>query len=248
MRTHPSNYRIEGFVAEVDAASMAALAKELGVLSFEDLGTGALIDLAPYGLAHEPTLAEEIAAGVDLVAVSGDKLLGGPQCGIIVGKTPLIAAMKRNALLRALRVDKMTLAALSATLAKYLAHDRLDDLPLFAMLKASQSELLARASRLCEQVGARLPEALRPTPAETVATTGGGTLPLCAIPSAGVSIKAAGRTPSDLAARLRRGRPPVVARVENDALIIDLRTVFPREDAILADLLVDALAGAPACE
>src|SRR5215469_12014086 len=149
MRSHPSNYRVEGFTAEVDAGSMAVIAREVGVLSFEDLGSGALVDLSPYGLPHEPTLTDEIAAGVDLVAVSGDKLLGGPQCGIIAGRATLVDALRKNPLLRALRVDKMTIAALGATLALYLEH-RLEEIPFFAMLAATPDELCARASAICQ--------------------------------------------------------------------------------------------------
>jgi L-seryl-tRNA(Ser) seleniumtransferase len=240
MRTHPSNYRVSGFTAEVDTASMAALAKELGVISFEDLGSGALVDLTQFGLPHEPTVAEEIAAGVDIVAVSGDKLMGGPQCGILVGRQPLIGALKRNPLLRALRVDKMTISALSATLALHLESDGLREIPFFAMLSATQDELLARASALC----AALQGVAKARPVRTAAAAGGGTLPLAEIPSAGVSVEAPGYTPAELAARLRRRRPPVVGRVESDVFIVDLRTVRPEDDGVLAD----ALAGASSCE
>src|ERR1700674_2467771 len=156
MRSHQSNFRMSGFVADVDPAALAALAKELDVLSFEDLGSGALVDLQSFGLPHEPTVAEEIAAGLDLVAVSGDKLLGGPQCGIIAGRADLVAAIKRNPLLRALRVDKMTLAALGATLAAHV-EGKLADLPLYSMLSLTQDALLERAEQLCAAVKAQLP-------------------------------------------------------------------------------------------
>jgi L-seryl-tRNA(Ser) seleniumtransferase len=233
MRTHPSNYRVHGFTAEVSSPALAALARELEVISFEDLGTGALIDLSPFGLPREPTLAEEIAAGLDLVAVSGDKLLGGPQCGIIAGEASLIATIRRNPMLRALRVDKMTLAALAATLAAYV-DGRLTDLPLFEMLALSQDALLERAARVCAAAPALSIRAVR-----TLATTGGGTLPDLELPSAGVAVTPR-KTPDAYAAALRRARPPVTGRIEGDRFIVDLRTVRESELATLAQLLVAA--------
>lgn len=232
MRSHPSNYRIEGFTAEVETKTLAALAKELEVIAFEDLGSGAFIDLERFGLPHEPTIGEEIAAGMDLVAVSGDKLLGGPQCGIICGDAELIATIKRNPLLRALRVDKLTLAALSATLQLYLEPDRLTEIPLFAMLSASVAELRERAQRICNMVseGASKDAPLHCSVCETQATTGGGTLPQAVIPSAGIAVNASDRSPDWIAERLRRGSPPIVGLVSDAAFTIDLRAVAPRED------------------
>lgn len=244
MRSHPSNYRIEGFTAEVDARTLAMLAKELGVISFEDLGSGAVVDLRRFGLPAEPTLAEEIAAGLDLVAVSGDKLLGGPQCGIIVGSAERIAVMKRNPLLRALRVDKMTIAALSATLSVYLDGDRLREIPLFAMLSLSQEELLERAGRLCSALRDRAGQASIAA-VRTVAATGGGTLPLAEIPSAGIAVEPHDHSVDAYAARLRRRRPPVVGRVDGRSFVVDLRTVRPGEDPVLAEALSAALDSAP---
>ena len=237
MRTHLSNFRVSGFTAGVSAATLAALARELEVISFEDLGSGALIDLAPFGLPNEPTLSGAIDAGLDLVAVSGDKLLGGPQCGIIAGRADLIATLKRNPLLRALRVDKTTLAALGATLSAYV-EGKLTDVPLYAMLALTQDALLDRAARLSEAVQARRPS-LRVAPIRTSATTGGGTLPDVDIPSAGVAV--IWEAGSDaFAARLRRGRPPVIGRIEGERFIVDLRTVRESELETLAAALADA--------
>jgi len=230
MRTHPSNYRVHGFTAEVSSAALAALARELEVTSFEDLGTGALVDLSPYGLPREPTLAEEIEAGLDLVAVSGDKLLGGPQCGIIAGDASLVSTIRRNPLLRALRVDKMTLAALGATLSAYV-DGRLTDLPLFQMLALTQDELFERAARVCAAI-----PSLRIQPVLTMAATGGGTLPDAELPSAGVAVTPA-LGPDAYAAALRRVRPPVIGRVEGDRFIVDLRTVRESELSALAHAL-----------
>jgi L-seryl-tRNA(Ser) seleniumtransferase len=237
MRTHPSNFRVSGFTAGVSAATLAALARELEVISFEDLGSGALVDLAPFGLPSEPTLAQQIDAGLDLVAVSGDKLLGGPQCGIIAGRADLIAMLKRNPLLRALRVDKMTLAALGATLCAYV-EGRLTDVPIYAMLALTQDCLLERAARLRDATLARRPS-LRIAPIRTSSTTGGGTLPDVDIPSGGVAVT--WETGPDMyAARLRHGHPPVVGRIDGERFVVDLRTVRESELETLARALADA--------
>ncbi len=240
MRSHQSNFRIKGFVAEVDSRTLAALAKELEVISFEDLGTGALVDLTPFGLPHEPTVAEEIAAGFDLVASSGDKLLGGPQCGIIAGRADLIATIKRNPLLRALRVDKLTIAALGATLAAYLEPGRVTDVPLFGMLAQTAEHLHVRAEALCRELVERVSGA-RIAPVRTASTTGGGTLPEAELPSAGIAIEAAPAGPDALAERLRATDPPVIGRIDGSRLIIDLRTVREDEEPQLVAALVAAL-------
>jgi L-seryl-tRNA(Ser) seleniumtransferase len=237
MRTHPSNFRIEGFTAEVSTQALAALAKELDVLSFEDLGSGALIDFTPFGLPHEPTVAQEIAAGMDLVAVSGDKLLGGPQCGIVCGRADLIARMRANPLLRALRTDKTTIAALSATLALYLEPDRLRELPLIAMLTADGDALFARAAALCVALNAGGGQ-VQFRPVRTAATTGGGTMPAAEIASAGIAATPRAMPPDEFAARLCAHRPPVIGRVQDADFIVDLRTVRDDEDADLCAALL----------
>jgi L-seryl-tRNA(Ser) seleniumtransferase len=242
VRTHPSNYRIDGFVAEVNSAALAAIAKEIGVISFEDLGSGALVDLAKFGLPHEPTVAGEISAGIDLVAISGDKLLGGPQCGILFGKRKLIEAMQRNPLLRALRVDKMTLAALSATLACYAEPDRLREVPLFEMLSRDAGALFDRAAALCAELSKQSDSVLASfAPVRTIAAAGGGSLPATDVPSAGVAALPLHCSIVDLAQRLRRHDPPVVGRIENGALVFDLRTIDPRDDRVLVDALAHAV-------
>jgi len=237
MRTHPSNYRMEGFTAEVTSQALAALAKELDVLSFEDLGSGALVDFAPFGLPHEPTITQEIAAGLDLVAVSGDKLLGGPQCGIICGRADLIARMRANPLLRALRTDKTTIAALSATLALYLEPGRLRELPLLKMLSLSSDALFDRAAAMCAALNATGSPA-RFRPVRTTSTTGGGTMPAAEIASAGIAVIPGDVAPDEFAARMCAHRPPVIGRVEDGEFIVDLRTVRDDEDADLSAALM----------
>jgi L-seryl-tRNA(Ser) seleniumtransferase len=242
MRAHPSNYRVEGFTSDVDSKSLAALAKELDVLAFEDLGSGALVDLREFGAPGEPTVAEELAAGMDLVAVSGDKLLGGPQCGIICGRADLIAQMRRNPLLRALRTDKATIAALAATLSLYATPERLREIPLFAMLSRTADELFARATRLRESIAAACaPRSARFTAVRTSAAAGGGTLPLVDLPSAGIAVEPLDRTPDRLAADLRGSEPPILGRIERERFIVDLRAVSDDEDADLTRAFAHSL-------
>jgi L-seryl-tRNA(Ser) seleniumtransferase len=240
MRSHTSNYRIEGFTADVAASDLAALGKRVGVPTVEDLGGGALVSLARYGLPHERTVREAIADGVDLVAFSGDKLLGGPQCGIIAGSATAIARMRGNPLLRALRVDKATLAALAATLRLYLRDDDVESIPFYAMLAQSSDALFARATEIA--VAARARVAARIEAVETRAFAGGGSAPLATIPSAAVAVRCDGVAANDLAARLRASAPRTIGRVEGDALLIDVRAIPAARDRDVVDALVRALA------
>jgi L-seryl-tRNA(Ser) seleniumtransferase len=238
LRSHPSNYRVTGFVADVTGRELAELGHRAGVPVVEDLGTGALIDLAAYGLPHERTVREAVADGIDLVAFSGDKLLGGPQAGIIVGAPAPIARLRANPLLRALRVDKATLAALAATLLLYTAPDGIGRIPLYAMLATTLDDLRGRAERIRTRLG---PSARFATVVPTVGFVGGGTLPDVTLASVGLALE----SPEDvgaLAERLRRGRPAVVSRIEDRAVIIDLRTIPPNLDEQLGVLLATALA------
>lgn len=235
LRSHPSNYRIQGFVADVSAAELAALGKRAGVPSVEDLGSGSLVDLARFGLPREPTVQEVVASGIDLVAFSGDKLLGGPQAGIVVGKTALIARMRANPLLRALRVDKTTIAALAATLRLYLREDGLLEIPLYAMLAQSYAALEARLgairARLPAHEGAIVP---------AKSYVGGGALPLAEIVSPALALTPP-RGAEVYARALRIGRPPLIARIEDGRIVIDVRTVAPADDERLATALARAL-------
>lgn len=245
LRTHTSNYRIEGFTAAVGAAELAALGHRAGIPTIEDLGSGALVDLVPFGLPHERTVPEAIADGIDLVAFSGDKLLGGPQAGIIAGTTGAIARLRANPLLRAVRTDKATLAALDATLRLYLRRNGLREIPLYRMLATPLGELRARAERLAARV--RRDELdVHAVPLEAYA--GGGSAPLAAIASYGLAVRSE-RGANGIAARLRAGRPPLVARVADRAVLIDLRTIPPESDPQVADVLVAGAErqGRPTC-
>jgi L-seryl-tRNA(Ser) seleniumtransferase len=222
LRSHRSNFTIEGFVADVAPADVASLGHRVGIPVIEDLGSGALVDLAAYGLPHERTVMEAVRDGIDLVAFSGDKLLGGPQAGIIVGRASLVARLRANPLLRALRVDKATLAALAATLRLYLEDGGVASIPLYAMLGQSLEGLRIRAAELQAKLG-KAGALTRIVDSEAFA--GGGTLPMARFPSVALVIRPASGGVDALAAALRRERPPIVGRIKDDELLLDLRTI-----------------------
>ena len=240
LKVHTSNYRIEGFTAEVPAADLSRIARKAGVPLLNDLGSGSLVDLARFGLRREPTVAEAVAEGADLVTFSGDKLLGGPQAGFIVGRKDLIAAINRNPLKRALRLDKIRIAALEATLRLYRDPDRLAErLPTLRHLSRPRAEIAAQAARLAPRVDALLaPHGFAATACDCDSQVGSGALPTDTIPSAGLRLTGAGGdAPDRLSARLRALPVPVIGHIRDGALILDLRCL-DRDQALL-----DALAG-----
>jgi len=225
MKVHTSNYRIEGFTAEVAAPDLAAIAREAGVPLLNDLGSGTLVDLSRWGLKREPTVREAVAEGADLVTFSGDKLLGGPQCGFLVGRRDLIAAVNRNPMKRALRVDKIRIAALEATLKLYRDPDRLAErLPTLAMLSRPEADIAAQAARLAPVLAATLPSDFGVEPCACRSQIGSGALPTDTIPSAGLRIAAPrGRDLEALAAAFRGLPRPVIGHIRDGALVLDLR-------------------------
>jgi L-seryl-tRNA(Ser) seleniumtransferase len=232
LRTHPSNYRIEGFTSDVSGRELVQLGRRAGVPVAEDLGSGALVDLTDYGAEHERTVQEAVADGIGLVTFSGDKLLGGPQAGIIVGRANLVARLRNNPLLRALRVDKMTLAALGATLELYRDRALLEHIPLYRMLSASLDELRRRAEAY---VGA-IPQAVA---IDSDAYVGAGALPQTRIAS--ISVAVTTPKPDLLAATLRRGSPAIVPRVDEGSVLFDLRTIAYDDDKVVIARLADSL-------
>lgn len=227
LKVHRSNFEQRGFVAEVDVARLAALAHASGLPLVEDLGSATLIDLGRAGLPAEAWAPGRLALGVDVVCLSGDKLLGGPQAGILLGRRPLIEAMQRNPLARALRIDKLTLAALDATLDLLLEPDRLGEIPILAALMATESELRARGERLRTALAAVVP-AVYPLALEPCdGAVGGGSLPALSLPSIAVRVRGPGlRARSE---RLRAAEVPVVARLADDSLWLDVRTLADDE-------------------
>ncbi len=233
LRTHPSNFRITGFTSAPSAGELAAFAHTNGLILIEDLGGGALIDLAPFGIEGEPMVQDSLQAGVDLVVFSGDKLLGGPQAGIAAGRRHLIDQLAAHPLARALRIDKLSLAALAATLRLYRApSDPSARVPVLRMLTQRLQAIHARASALVLLI-ADVP-GLMADGSDTLGYAGGGAMPMNPLPSRAIALTAAGLSAHDLARRLRLGTPGVVGRIERDRVLIDLRTVSDDETAAVA--------------
>jgi len=242
LKVHPSNYRVQGFTHEVTTAELVELGHRWQVPVLEDLGSGFLVDLQNYGISGEPTVQEEIKQGVDILTFSGDKLLGGPQAGIIVGRHELVAQIARHPLTRALRVDKMTLAALEATLRVYRNPEKaIEEIPTLAAMVISPAVLRQKAQQLKEllarALGARALVDLR----EITSRAGGGSLPLTELPSWGVTVKPEQVGAFDLAQRLRQIEPPVLVRIQEDVLILDVRTLLPGEEKELVRALAQGL-------
>ena len=236
LKVHTSNYRIEGFTAEVPASRLAVIGAEAGVPLLNDLGSGSLVDLSRWGLRREPTVAEAVEEGADVITFSGDKLLGGPQAGFIVGRRDAIAAINRNPMKRALRLDKIRIAALEATLRLYRDPDRLAErLPTLRDLARPQPDIAAQAARLAPQVAALL--GIPVATCDCLSQVGSGALPTDTLPSAGLRLTpdGGGAAPERLAARLRALPRPVLGRVTEGALILDLRCLT--DDSALLDAL-----------
>ncbi|NII54034.1 L-seryl-tRNA(Sec) selenium transferase [Luteibacter sp. SG786] len=248
LKVHTSNYRIQGFTAGVDARELAAIADEAGVPLLNDLGSGSLVDLSRHGLAKEPTVREAVAEGARLVTFSGDKLLGGPQAGFIVGDAALIAQINRNPLKRALRVDKMRLAAIEATLRLYRDPDRLGDrLPTLRYLSRETAAIHAQAERLLPDVAARLGASFDVDVVPCLSQIGSGALPLDTLQSTALRIRARGSQTAleQFAARLRAVPRPVIGRIADGALHLDLRCLDAGDEAALLDALAAGSAGHP---
>lgn len=244
LKVHASNFRQIGFVESVETHDLVALGREFHIPVMEDLGSGVLFPLTVEGF-REPSVAEVVAAGADLVTFSGDKLLGGPQAGLIVGREDLVARMKRHPLARALRVDKMTLAGMEMTLRLY-REGRTEEIPLWRMLNASPEALRARAANLARRLRQRLAGRVNPVTIgwrSERAPVGGGSLPGLEMPTAVVLLQSVGIKPGQLEEKLRTGSPPVVARIMDNAVVLDVRTIAPSDERRLLDAVVHALHG-----
>jgi len=233
LRVHPSNYRILGFTSTPPTEELAGLAKRHGVFFFEDVGSGALVDLSEYGPKDEPVIPKVISGGAPLVAFSGDKLLGGPQCGVIAGATDLIERLRRHPLHRALRPDKLTFAALEATLASYRRGTHFEDIPVLRQISVSSAELRDRNEALLS----RLSKVLEASIISGNSVVGGGSAPGVESETPVIALSHQRYGPDELAKRLRHANPPVISRIESDRLILDLRTVAGDELEMLITVL-----------
>ncbi len=242
LRVHPSNFKVTGFTDKPSLEELVALSKRSGLPLVEDLGSGCLVDLSEHGVS-EPTVRQSVEAGVSVVMFSGDKLLGGPQAGIIAGKKELIARVRRYPLFRALRVDKLTIAALEATLGAYL-RAAWDEIPTMRMIRMTPQELKRRAENFIRELRPELPlDEVEIEIADGASLAGGGSTPSQSLPTKLIRIASARYSATKLEQRLRRAPAgvSVIARVEDDRLILDLRTVFPEQEALLIKTLAAAL-------
>jgi L-seryl-tRNA(Ser) seleniumtransferase len=229
-----------GFWASLSSRALGDIGRARGVPVMEDLGSGSFIDLRPYGFPYEPTVPEVVAAGVDLVSFSGDKLLGGPQAGIVVGRGAIVSRLKKNPLNRALRIDKLTLAALEATLYAYEAGDPLETVPALRMLTEPLGSVRSRARRVLRLLGPDARTRLGARLVEDQAQVGGGALPTVVLPTAAVAVGSTHVSARTLDEALRIGEPAVIGRIADDRLLLDCRTVLASQVPALARALTGA--------
>lgn len=232
MRVHPSNFKIIGFTEEPELKDIVETAHQAGIFVIDDLGSGALLDTAKYGIAHEPTVQESLSAGVDVVCFSGDKLLGGPQVGIIVGKKALIDKIKKHPLARAVRADKVCLAGVTATLLHYLKDDAEREIPIWRMMSLTLKQVKGRAEAWKNELGQGIV-------VEGESTVGGGSLPGESFKTYLLSLDV--KSPDKFLKKLRKQHPPIIARTENDKVLLDPRTVLPEQEGALLVGLNNAL-------
>ena len=235
LRVHRSNFQIVGFTEQPSLAELVDLGHEKNIPVMEDLGSGALFDLRSVGIEGEASVGDSLRAGVDVVTYSGDKLLGGPQAGLLSGKAEAVARIRKNPLFRALRVDKLTYAALEATLLAYVRGQH-DSIPALRMLRLGAAEIGQRAEAVAAQLKKRAPK-LKIEVVDGESITGGGSAPGAGLPTRLLAVACADKSADEMAVLLRKHDPPIVARVEEDRLVLDLRTVFPAQDDLIAAAL-----------
>ncbi|OFW55402.1 MAG: L-seryl-tRNA(Sec) selenium transferase [Candidatus Solincola sediminis] len=237
LRAHTSNYRIIGFTSEVGLKELAGLAGEFGLVLLDDLGSGAYMDFAKYGMPAEPTIGHSLEEGADLVCFSGDKLLGGPQSGITLGKEDLIEKMAKHPLSRALRIDKLSIAALEATLRLYLDTDNvIEKIPTLAMLSAEPEVLKKKARALARRIASET-TSISAEVASDISRAGGGSFPLAEFPTSVVALTSTKLNAASLQSALREADPPIIARIKDDRVILDMRTVREDEVTLIAEAL-----------
>jgi L-seryl-tRNA(Ser) seleniumtransferase len=243
LKVHTSNFRVMGFSSEASHQDLVDLGRRYHLPVVNDLGSGCFVDLSRYGLEKEPTVQEAVKAGLDIITFSGDKLLGGPQAGVIVGRKSFLDRIKVNPMTRALRIDKLTLAALEATLLLYLDEERaVEEIPTLRMLCVDTGKLKRRGNRLFKRISGVTKEKAKFTLRTDVSQVGGGALPLQQLPTIVLAVRPFGLSPNRLEENLRRGDPPIVSRIHKDELLFDMRTVFDHEIPLLAKGIEAALA------
>ena len=244
LKSHKSNYEIRGFTHETPGNEIAELGRKYGIISAEDMGSGLIMDLSPYGLTGEATIKELVANGLDLITFSGDKMLGGPQCGIIVGRKDLIAKMEKNPLTRALRLDKMTIAAMEGTLLLHRNPANLTStLPFMKMLSQSAEDIMKRSGRFIAILGEKFKKEGEFKVIPGVSRIGGGAFPEAEVPTFLLKIEHNKLSPDVMYKKLLSGNTPVVARIHQDSLVIDLRTVLPDGEDVLLKQLMELFVG-----
>ena len=243
MKVHKSNFAIVGFTREVSGAELVELGRKYGLPVVEDLGSGCFVDFSRYGLIKEPTVQEVLAAGIDVVTFSGDKLLGGPQAGIILGRKEFVEKIKRNPMNRAVRIDKLTLAGLEATLRLYRHLDEaVRRIPTLALITMPAEEVRKKARRLINRLRKAKISGLRVSLKETISRVGGGALPLASPKSYAVVLEAEGFSAAELCRLLREASPPIIARVEEEKIFLDMRTVLPDEIPVITKVMAEIFA------
>lgn len=244
LRVHPSNYKIVGFTERPTAREIASLAQSAGIPSFEDLGSGCLIDLGPYGVKDEPVVSGSIKAGVSVATFSGDKMLGGPQAGIIAGSRMIVDSVRKNPLMRALRVDKMTYAALEATLRLYERGEAAAGVPVIRAMAETRQELGQRASRFCSRVNGVARGMIEAAAEDGESLIGGGSAPGVGIPTVLVALTSKALSAASVESRLRANGIPIITRLERDRVLIDLRTVRRDEEETIINAVAEITRGA----
>ena len=245
LKVHSSNFRVVGFTEEVGLDELVSLGRRRGVPVFEDQGSGVLVDLRQWGLPYEPTVGESIEAGADLVSCSGDKLLGGPQAGILVGRADIIRRLKQHPMARAVRLDKMTLVALEVTLRTYLDPGAaLAEIPTLRMITMPAESVAARAEALAAALRDACGETVVVDTAPDISRAGGGSLPLADIPTTVVRVSSPSISAVDIERRLRLGEPGIIARIKEDRLLLDPRTVLESEERVIVERVAAVLSGA----
>jgi L-seryl-tRNA(Ser) seleniumtransferase len=241
LRVHPSNYRMIGFTERPELPDLVDLSRKSGVPLVEDIGSGCLMDLRPFGITDEPLVHESLASGVDLICFSGDKLLGGPQAGIIAGLKRLVDPIRRNPLMRTYRVEKLIYGALEATLQSYRLGRAAEEIPVVRMIAMTLGDLQRRARSFARRLRSRVGESVRVSLIPGDSVVGGGSCPECHLPTILIALESSRARPNAVETRLRAQDPPIILRVEEDKLLVDLRTVFPSQEQTLLEGLCRAL-------